>query len=209
MVVSSFVMSMALNTELQADTFIGSDVEIGMWAPTSTADGISQTVSDDSNTAFASATIEHPLSMVPNLKVGFSGVNNNTFEYTKFDVTGFYEILDNDAISIDVGLGASAYIDGKYLDQDFDGVLPHIYLDAEVMLPFTGATAYTDIRYLDYDGNSVTDAIVGLRYDVDLVAADFGLKAGYRVQSIDAEDLGDLSFDIKSDGLFIGLHADF
>jgi len=207
--ISFLVTSILFQTGLQADTFIGSDIEIGMWAPSSTADGIPTTVSDESNTLFASATIEHPIPMLPNFKVGLSNIENNVFEYTKVDVTGFYEILDNDAISIDVGVGASAYIDGKYLAQDFDGVLPHVYLDAELILPFTGTTAYTDIRYMDYEGNSVTDAIVGLRYDVDLIATELAIKAGYRVQSIDTIDLGDLSFDIKSDGYFIGLHADF
>ena len=207
--ISSFLTSILFQTGLQADTFIGSDIEIGMWMPSSTADGISQTVSDESSTLFASATIEHPLPILPNIKVGLSSVDNNIFEYTKIDATAYYEILDNDAVSIDVGLGASAYMDGKYLAQDFDGVLPHVYLDAEVMLPFTGTTAYTDIRYIDYDGNSITDAIVGLRYDVDLIATELAVKAGYRVQSINTIDLDDLSFDIESDGYFIGLHADF
>jgi outer membrane protein len=158
---------------------------------------------------FASATIEHPVPLIPNFKLSLSEVNSDAYEYTKIDYTAYYEILDNDAISIDVGLGISQFEGGKYLSQSFSGATPHAYFDAEVALPFLNTTLYTDIHYLNYDGNQITDAIAGLRYDFNLVAVDLGLKAGYRVQSFDAKDFDDLSFDLKTDGYFVGLHADF
>ena len=194
---------------LQADTFLGTDIEAGMWLPSYETNTTSGAVSGEDSSFFASATIEHAIPILPNLKLSLSNVESTAYEYTKIDYTAFYEILDNDIISIDVGMGASQYQNGKYLNQAFSGVLPHSYMDAEVSLPLTSTTLYTDIHYLNYDDNSVIDAIAGLRYDFNLVAADIGLKAGYRVQSIDVESLDNLAFDIKTDGYFIGLHADF
>ncbi len=192
---------------LHADTIIGSDVEIGVWQPTYSSSG--GTVKGDSKSVFASATFEHPVPMLPNLKGSYSTVKSDDYEYTKLDATAYYEILDNDLVSIDLGLGASQYMDGKFKQVGFEGTLPHLYVDAEVSLPMISSTLYTDIKYMDYNDNTVTDAIAGVRYDFNLIAADLGVKAGYRVQSINTQDLGGQTFDIKTDGYFVGLHADF
>jgi len=204
------LLSTLLTTSaVHADTFLGSDIEVGVWAPSYDAGALGSNISGEDQSIFASATLEHALPALPNLKVSLSNVESDKYEYTKIDLTAFYEVLDNDAVSIDLGLGASQYEDGKYNGQSFSGAIPHIYVDAEVAVPLISTTLYTDIHFMDYDGNKVTDAIAGLRYDFNLVAADLGLKAGYRVQSVDTQDLGDLSFDIKTDGYFVGLHADF
>jgi len=190
-----------------ADTIIGSDVEIGMWQPKYSSGG--SKVEGDSKSIFASATLEHPIPMLPNLKGAYSAVKSDKYEYTKLDATAYYEVLDNDLVSIDLGLGASKYMDGKFNNIGFTGTLPHLYADAELSLPMISSTLYTDIKYMDYNDNKVTDAMAGLRYDFNLVAADLGVKAGYRVQSINTQDLGGQTFDIKTGGYFVGLHADF
>ena len=194
---------------IQADTLLGADLEIGTWFPDYDAGSVSETVKGKSNSIFVSATIEHPAPLLPNIKVSLSKVDSSVYGYTKIDYTGYYEVLDNDLVSIDVGLGVSQFQDGYYLNQSFSEMLPHLYVDAEISLPFSNTTAYTDIHYLSFDGNSLTDAIVGLRYDFNLIAADIGVKAGYRMQYIDVEDFDHLSFDIKTDGVFVGLQADF
>ena len=192
---------------LHADTIIGSDVEVGVWQPKYSSG--SSTIEGDSKSIFASATLEHPVPMLPNLKGSYSTVKSDDYEYTKLDATAYYEVLDNDLVSIDLGLGASQYMDGKFKNVGFKGTLPHLYVDAELSLPMISSTLYTDIKYMDYKDNTVTDAMAGLRYDFNLVAADLGVKAGYRVQSINTQDLGGQTFDIKTDGYFVGLHADF
>ena len=205
---ASFIAGNLILNTAQADTLLGTDLEVGVWSP-SYDSSLNGSISGDDTSVFASATIEHPVPLLPNFKLSLSEVNNDTYEYTKIDYTAFYEILDNDAISIDVGLGISQFEGGKYLSQSFSGATPHAYVDAELALPFLNSTLYTDIHFLNYDGNQITDAIAGLRYDFNLVAVDLGLKAGYRVQSFDAKDFDDLSFDITTDGYFVGLHADF
>lgn len=203
-VASNFVLSAA-----QADVLLGADLELGVWSPSYDAGSIVGKASGDSQSIFASATLEHPVPLVPNLKLSLSQVDNDRYEYTKIDYTAFYEVLDNDVISIDAGLGVTQFADGKFLFQSFSGVTPHVYVDGELSLPFLNTTAYTDIHFLNYDGNQVTDAIVGLRYDFNLIAVDLGLKAGYRVQSFETKDFDNLSFKVKTDGFFLGLHADF
>jgi len=201
--------AMVVTSALHADTFLGSDIEVGVWSPNYDAGSLGSNISGDDKLKFASATLEHPLPVLPNLKVSLSNVKSDKYKYTKIDLTAFYEVLDNDAVSIDLGLGASKYKDGEYNGQAFTGTIPHVYVDAEVAIPLISTTAYTDIHYMNYDGSAVTDAIAGLRYDFNLVAADLGVKAGYRVQSVDTDNLGSLSFDVKTDGYFVGLHADF
>ena len=208
-ILASFIASNLILSTAQADTFLGADLDVGVWSPSYDAGSTGGSVSGDDQSIFASATIEHPVPFIPNFKLSLSEVNNDSYEYTKIDYTAYYEILDNDALSIDVGLGISQFSGGKFLSQSFSGSTPHAYVDAELALPFLNTTAYTDIHFLNYDGNQITDAIVGFRYDFNLIAVDLGLKAGYRVQSFDTEDFDDLSFDVKTDGYFIGLHADF
>ena len=206
---SVFTLSnLALNT-VHADTLLGADLEVGLWSPSYNAGSSIENTTGDSTSIFASATIEHPVPFIPNFKLSLSEVNSDSYEYTKLDYTAYYEILDNDAISIDIGLGISQFSGGRFLTESFSGAIPHTYLDAEIALPFLNTTLYTDIHYLNYDGSQITDAIAGLRYDFNLIAVDLGLKAGYRVQSFDTKDFDDLSFDVKTDGYFVGLHADF
>ena len=57
--------------------------------------------------------------------------------------------------------------------------------------------------------DEVIDAIAGLRYDINLGLADLGIKAGYRIQKVNLDDFDGLSFKLKTDGYFVGLHLDF
>lgn len=198
-----------LMSNLQADTLLGADIEIGLWSPSYDAGDASKNVTGKSQSVFVSATIEHPVPLLPNLKVSISKVDSSIYNYTKIDYTGYYEILDNDVVSIDVGLGVTDFQDGNYLGLPFSEILPHAYFDAEVSFPLTNLTAYTDIHFLSVEDNSMTDAIVGLRYDFELIAVDLGVKAGYRIQRFDVEDFDQLSFDVETKGAFVGLQADF
>lgn len=203
------ILTLIMLTPAHADTFIGSDIEVGLWSPSYDAGNVVGGASGEDQSVFASATIEHGLLAIPNLKVSLSQVDNDKFEYTKIDYTAYYEALDNDTISIDVGMGLSQYKSGKYLSQGFTGTIPHLYVDAEFGMPLMNTTLYTDVKFMDYDGSQITDAMAGLRYDVNLIATDLGIKGGYRMQSVDTDDIDDLSFDVKTDGYFLGLHADF
>lgn len=210
--IASATNSLVLSTAY-ADLILGADAEIAVWAPEydagNTIDSLFGEASGEDISVFASATLEHPVPVLPNAKISLSRVDNDQYEYTKIDYTGYYEILDNDTITVDVGAGVTQFDSGEYLGQSFSAVTPHVYVDAEVSLPFTNTTFYTDIHYFDIDGNQITDAIAGVRYDFDLIAADLGVKAGYRVQRLDTDDLDDLDLNVKTDGLFLGVHADF
>lgn len=195
----------------QADVFLGADAEIGVWFPSYSyqSNGTTHDLIGKEQSLFGSLTFEHPIPLIPNLKASFSTVDNDTYKYTKLDYTAYYEILDNNALSIDVGLGATQYESGEYLNQSFSGMLPHLYTNVEIGLPLKGTTLYGDLHYLNILEDEVIDAIAGLRYDINLGLADLGIKAGYRIQKVNLDDFDGLSFKLKTDGYFVGLHLDF
>lgn len=204
---ASLVASNLLLSTSHADTILGSDVEVGVWSPTYDSSVFGK-IDGDSQSVFASATLEHPIPLVPNIKISVSEINSEFYEYTKVDYTAYYEIVDNDYISLDLGMGVSQFDGGELISQVFTEVKPHIYIDAEVALPIPNTTLYTDIHFLKYEGEKLNDVMAGLRYDLDLEAAEVGLKAGYRVHILE-DDFGGFAFDVKNDGYFLGLHADF
>ncbi|MCK5813042.1 MAG: TIGR04219 family outer membrane beta-barrel protein [Cocleimonas sp.] len=203
-------LCLTMNT-VNADTFLGGDAEVGVWFPDYNEKkiGISSDLKGKEQSLFGSVTVEHPIPLLPNLKAAFSTVDNEKYKYTKLDYSVYYEIFDNDAFSIDLGLGISDYENGEYHHQSFSGLLPHFYNQIEVRLPFTGMSLYTDIHYLDISDNQSIDAIAGLHYDINLGVADLGIKAGYRLQKMNLGDFDDLSFNLKTEGYFTALHLDF
>lgn len=132
----------------QADTIAGVYAGAQAWQTDTTggfADSSSTAdfnFSDETNTSLYIA-FEHPVPLIPNIKVGHTTLDNNgtttldanfTFDgelYTansevdtviELDATDlilYYELFDNDLISFDVGLNAK-YIDGAFFVEDTD-----------------------------------------------------------------------------------------
>ncbi|MDH5601954.1 MAG: TIGR04219 family outer membrane beta-barrel protein, partial [Gammaproteobacteria bacterium] len=103
--------------------------------------------------------IEHPIPLIPNFKyvntkltstgtngtasftfdgTSYAGTVNSTLDLTQSDFIFYYEILDNDAISLDLGLTAKQ-IDGKVVVNSdtttFSGTIPMLYGAIEIGLP--------------------------------------------------------------------------
>jgi outer membrane protein len=195
-----------------ADVVLGADVELNYWNQDSTFESTDQ---GSEASLFGSISFEHVIPLVPNIKYSFTSIDNDAFEYSKQDATLYYEILDNDIISVDLGVGVTHFGSGqiKALSglpvNDFEGVLPHIYAGAEIGIPMTGVTFYTDVSSTMINDSSVLDAAVGVRYDISLVAVEIGLQAGYKVVEFDMDDFDDLSFNMKTDGFYAGINLDF
>lgn len=233
---------------VQADTLLGAYVGAQGWNM-GVDGGFSQNESqadfsfDDKTNANLYVALEHPVPFLPNIKVSRTGLDTagfatvetafqfgdrvylaNTDLITDIEMTGtdfilYYEILDNDLVSIDVGLNGK-YIDGTILvseadgDQEateaFSGVVPMGYAKVEVGLPFTGLGAYAEGSFLSIDDSSVTDIQVALTYSfVESLALDMTLQAGYRSMVVDIEDFDDLNANLDFTGVFIGLEFDF
>ena len=203
---------MSTSTTTIADTLIGAEFEVNYWAQSSTASSMGNIVSlSDTENYALEATFEHPIPLLPNLKTAYSVVDNNLFSYNKTDITFFYEIFDNDLVSVDLGAGASVFSNSSIVGVEFSGVLPYIYVMAELGIPATPLFLYTKANILSIGSNTFMDYQAGLKYEIGLYALDFEVQAGYRQQDLNFKDFGDLAMeaDMKTDGFFAGITLDF
>jgi len=197
------------------------------------------TLADQAQTSFHVA-LEHPIPLVPNIKIasttldtdgsntiddGFSfgdiafpaGAGaNTTFNMSYIDYTLYYEILDNDLITFDIGITARDF-DGdiNVSTVDFDPVfservdvavvVPMLYASVIVGLPFTGVNFFAEGNMVSYDGSGIYDYQVGVSYAVlDNVLVDLDVTLGYRSVKLDLDDLDGLHADLTFDGVYLG-----
>jgi outer membrane protein len=200
------------------------------------------TFDDKTNGSFYIA-LEHPVPIIPNIKISrtmldTTGVTtlttefefndtlygattnlNTDFEMIATDFILYYEILDNDLVSIDVGINGK-YVDGTILvseangnrmtSEDFSGVIPMGYAKIELGLPFTGLGLYAEGSFLAIDDNTASDFQAAVTYSfVESLALDMTLQAGYRAMKIELEDVDNLYSNLEFSGVFVGLEFDF
>jgi len=200
----------ATSFSASADMLVGGDFELNTWVQTQT---VGDNGSDTSGNLTFEGSIEHFIPLVPNLKLAQSIVAGDDLEYTKRDFTLYYEILDNDVASLDLGVGVTQFTDSKVRLLgtwiDFEGLLPHVYAGTEVGIVGTPFFVFAKGLGLGYDDNYVYDYSVGVQYEIPFYAFDIELQAGYRAQVFDFEDFDDVSFDAETKGLFAGVNFDF
>lgn len=244
---SALACAALLSTTANADTILGGYIGAQAWNMGASG-GFAQNESiaefefdEETNNSFYAA-LEHPIPLIPNIKLArttldttgstvvdtqftFGGevylVNSEldtTVDITATDYILYYEILDTDIVSIDLGVSAKQ-IEGDFVvvDQDgntgsesFDGFVPMAYGKVQLGLPLTGLGLYAEGSFLSIDDDSFTDYQVALTYSfVESLALDLTLQAGYRNTSLDVNDLDDVYADLEFDGVFIGLEFDF
>ncbi len=186
--------------------------------------------------------LEHPIPIIPNAKVRqnnikingsvegdvafvFGNINDKfdrpttKMDFSNTDFIIYYEILDNDLVSIDLGLNGKR-VDGYIMVDDsgtsrnvelpFDGVVPLVYAAAEIGLPFTGLAVYGDISHLGLGDHKLSDYQMGIAYDlVDNIAFDIAVQLGYRSFSLTLDDLDDINSDLDVKGAYLGLEIHF
>ncbi|WP_166109629.1 TIGR04219 family outer membrane beta-barrel protein [Pseudoalteromonas sp. Z9A5] len=193
------------------------------------------------------AALEHPVPLVPNIKLKYTELelngdavigetfsfNGSTFDTNRkvntvsdlshIDYILYYEIFDNDLISIDLGLNAKQFdgeITVKYDDDErdvsqvetknFSGFVPLAYGRAEAGLPFTGLSVFFEGSFLAIDDSKVQDYQVGVAWElIDNLAVDVAVKAGYRSMVLELDDVDDVTTDIDASGPFVGLQVHF
>lgn len=198
--------------------------------------------------------LEHPIPLVPNLKIASTTLdtkgntdltNQFTFGGETYDVnahvdavldlsyidyTFYYEIFDNDLLTIDVGLTArdidthinassvySSNSDSSTGDTDGNtqqtitselggsGIIPMLYVSTIVGLPFTGFNVFAEGNFVSYDDQTLYDYQVGVSYEVlNNLAIDLNVTLGYRTMKLELNDLDDLYSDLTFDGVFLG-----
>lgn len=241
-------LSAAVAMPSQADTLLGVYVGAQGWKM-GTDGGFAQNdaladfnFEDETNASFYAA-LEHPIPLIPNVKLirttlDTSGVAqlDSTFTFggevyvagstvqtsndlTTTDYILYYELLDNDVVSLDVGISGKQ-LDGEFMVSDadtqqssaesFDEIIPMVYSRIGVGLPLTGLGAYIEGSFLSIGDDKFSDYQAAITYNfVESLAIDMTVQAGYRAVSVDIEDLDDVYADLDFRGAFVGLEFHF
>lgn len=190
---------------------------------------------DKKNTNFVWASFEHPIPIIPNIKIQhttfdqskskntnvvfddkrYAGNVNSSIKLNQTDFILYYKVLDNWA-NLDLGVNA------KYLNasvsmnsedplvpsssKDLNYVIPMLYGKAKFDLPLTGLSIESDLSYVYYDSSKFYDLKGGLVYETSF---GLGATAGYRAQKIKLNDISDVNSDINIKGFYAGLFYHF
>ncbi|ODC03976.1 hypothetical protein BFW38_10930 [Terasakiispira papahanaumokuakeensis] len=178
--------------------------------------------------------IEHPIPLVPNLKVQRTDLsingdstyvgqfNDTTFagdvdtkaDLSHTDATLYYELLDGLGwMSLDLGVTARMFdgemtvkqnIVGQSSTLKLDKTLPMLYGHAQFHLPLSGLSAGVEANYAGYSGNNVSDVSAKVTYEMDITPI---LSPGFEVgyRRFNAE-LDDVD-DIDADMTVDGMYA--
>ncbi len=235
-------------TTLSAD-FLRVELGAGMWGQTPsgkmsyTTSGVTATdTSDETQDAqpYVWILIKHPVPIIPNLRLEYSNVYNTgkatgtfkdfsiptgetsktTLEMTQYDITPYYNILDNTFwITLDLGLNLKA-MNTDYTAKPTVGfagytdsasvVVPMLYARTRVQIPTTELGLEADVKYISYDGSTLYDARAKIDYTLDFIPLiQPALEVGYRVQKVYIDNDDDVKVDFDFAGVYAGLMLRF
>lgn len=180
--------------------------------------------------------VEHPLPFVPNLKIRensldqkgkmsgadftFNGhdFSGNVTSYTDLSNTDFvlyYELLDNDILSFDLGaayklMNGSLRVQdpGHPEEKDVDSGIFMGYASTHIGMPGFGLFGFADLM-LGVNESNVHDYAIGLGWEFDGLAVDTRVRVGYREFLFDVNSFSGISADTKFDGYFAGVEITF
>ena len=236
----AMLFSMSLAAPLASADTLGLEIGGGYWIPDVDGDVVSGVDVDseldieDIGSAYVYAQFEHPMPIIPNLRVarthvdkeGTGRLNTNfTFEGTAFtagqvtlnkvdfsntDITLYYDLWDIGG-DFDIGLTAR-WFEGEV---DIDGtveaaeiVLPMVYANARIDLPFTGTYLGAQLNAASYSGDSITDSELKIGWQKkNFILPEFGVELGYRNLSLDVEESLDIDLDLS--GAFLNFKGNF
>ena len=245
---SLVLITSCISFNASADTILGGYIGVQTWEVGSEggfaeSENIVDFGFEDENNLHFYAALEHPIPLIPNIKIARTtldtagGTNlTSTFEFggevfsastvldtdVELETTDYilyYEILDMDVASLDLGVNIKQ-IDGRFFVADtntmrsaadeFKGFVPMGYARAAVGIPGTGLGAYVEGSVLSVDDSSLVDYQVAVTYSfIETLALDLTIQAGYRSTELDIEDIDDVFADLQFDGAFVGVEFDF
>jgi len=199
------------------------------------ADGENDGLGLDSNSGTnVTLFFEHPVPVVPNVRLRQTSLemDGSGFLTTDFNGIRYAEQVDSDLdlshtdatlywglplpvpyVDINLGLtarmfGGEAIVEGQTTGRreevELDFTLPMGFVEAQVGTPF-GIYAAAEINAIGYDGNSLTDTVLTLGYDLPVPVVDLGLEVGHRALSMKTnKDTTDIETDFDVSGIFYG-----
>ncbi|TNF44475.1 MAG: TIGR04219 family outer membrane beta-barrel protein [Epsilonproteobacteria bacterium] len=227
---NKLVIFMLLALSPASSDTIGGEASLGFFnhdpGGSASYKGTSSTLEDtfgfsEEQDIFIKAYLEHPLPLIPNIKLGyttlshdgnsyvddftwgdignFTGDIDNSLSLDMTDVTLYYEFLDNWA-EVDAGL-TLRYISGDITVHssagsdiaDFSTWVPLLYGKARFNVPVTDLSFQLEANAISYWDMTAYDYELSARYTLLM---GIGIEAGYKAYYIDSDDLVD------------GFHAD-
>jgi outer membrane protein len=199
------------------------------------ADGENNGLGLDSNSGTnVTLFFEHPVPVVPNVRLRQTSLemDGSGFLIADFNGIRYAEQVDSDLdlshtdatlywglplpvpyVDINLGLtarmfGGEAIVEGQTTGRreevELDFTLPMGFVEAQVGTPF-GIYAAAEINAIGYDGNSLTDTVLTLGYDLPVPVVDLGLEVGHRALSMKTnKDTTDIETDFDVSGIFYG-----
>jgi outer membrane protein len=196
----AILMVTALNANAK-DLIIGS-FEYNNWQ--SEYSSYSDIKFKDSN-YFGKATVELEDVSFPNFHYSFSSVDYEDFSYIQDNMTFYYEVYDENNITLDLGVGITYISNGKLYNDEFDAHLFNLYAGTEITIPDTDLTVFSNITVAQLQSSSVIDFILGAGYHFDIMQTTLCLQVGFKYQNFKMKDFDNITNTVKSDGLFLGL----
>ncbi|MCG6939577.1 MAG: TIGR04219 family outer membrane beta-barrel protein [Gammaproteobacteria bacterium] len=237
-----FTLALTASFTANADT-LSVSVGGGVWnqSPSGTIEKIgdpsavdinNQLFWGDESQGYLFATLEHPVPLIPNVKLmkttmdqSGSGIANfrfngtdyngnvtNDFSMETLDLYAYYEILDN-VVSLDIGLDIrkikvdyTISATGSPTTTDsVDETVPMLYAMVGAT-PWPDLTVSGELSYISYDGSTVSDFIAKVSYTTSFLV---GVEAGYRKSQYTLDDVSDTNTDLSFDGVFAGAYLKF
>lgn len=183
---------------------------------------------------------EHPVPVIPNIRIRqtsldmsgsgqlitsrfgdekIGGPVDSELDLSHTDFTAYWGApLPVPYLDINFGLTVRAF-DGSAIvedttfnqreEVDLNFALPMGFLEAQVGTPF-GLYAQAEINYIAYDGNSLSDTMIGLGYDLPVPVVDVALDLGHRSISMKTnDDTTDIATDFEVSGMYYGASLAF
>lgn len=200
-------------------------------APTPSVDVKNQLFWSEESQGYLFATLEHPVPILPNVRlmytsldhagsgntsfdfdgVTYSGNVANDFTIEQTDLLFYYEVLDN-VVSLDLGLNVRlldisfTINDGiSNTSESVSGTVPMIY-GMVGGSPWPGVLLSAEANYMTLSGSTISDFNAKISYTTDFFV---GFEAGYRTQKIELDDVDDTNANLDFKGPFIGAYVKF
>jgi outer membrane protein len=200
-------------------------------APTPSVDVKNNLFWDEESQGYIFATLEHPVPIVPNVRLMYtsldhagSGTTSFTFEGTTYsgnvaneftidqtDLLLYWEVLDN-VVSLDLGLNVRLLDisfkinDGtSTTDNSVSAPVPMVY-GLIGGSPWPGLILSAEANYMTVAGSTISDFTAKIAYTTNFL---IGFEAGYRTQTIELDDVDDTNANLDFAGPFIGAYLKF
>jgi outer membrane protein len=171
---------------------------------------------EQENNVMFKAYLEHSLPFLPHMKIGYTNLShagqNNTTDFfwgniisfdgfvassldlKLYDITPYYEILDN-GIEADLGV-TLRYINGDIAvntllqneTTDFESLVPMLYGKAKITIPGTAISVQCEANAISTDETAFYDYKISARYAFGL---GLSLEGGYKAFHLDSDELAD------------------